>query len=55
MISADVFFIFKVLNFQVVKGVKGQKMVQNDKKNLPVARHISVTIHHMIIICGTQG
>ena len=33
IISLGVFFqFFKILIFQVVRGVKGQKMVQNDKK-----------------------
>ena len=36
IISPGFFFIFfKILIFQVVKGVKGQKMVQNDKKLCP--------------------
>ena len=32
MTSLDAFFFFKVLIFQTVRGVKGQKMAQNDKK-----------------------
>ena len=31
-ISRQFFHFFKILIFQVVRGVKGQKMVQNDKK-----------------------
>ena len=31
MISPVVFFNFKILIFQVIRGLKGQKMVQNDK------------------------
>ena len=34
-------------------GVKGQKIAQNDKI-LSVALDISRTIHHAIVICGTQ-
>ena len=33
-------------------GVKGQKMTQDDKKNLSVAVDISGTIYHMIVIYG---
>ena len=32
MISTGFFFIFDIFIFQAVKGVKGQKMVQDDKK-----------------------
>ena len=32
--------------------VKGQKMVQNDKKFLSAMLHISGPIHHMIVIYG---
>ena len=39
---------------KVTRTVKVQKMVQNGKKNLSVALHISETIHHMIIIYGTH-
>ena len=42
-----------VLFFAVSSGVKGQKMVQNDKK-LSVVLHISDSIHHMIVIFGTH-
>ena len=53
IISLGVFFnFFKVLIFWVVRGVKGQKNSQNDKK-MSVMLHISGTIH-MIVIYGTQ-
>ena len=111
IISLGIFQFFKILIFWVVRGVKGQKMVQNDKKFcllhlmfqephiicswfmvhmckriissgiffivsnfwflgslggkrarngpkwqkiLSVSLHISGTIHHMVVICGTQ-
>ena len=54
MISPGFFSFFVILIFWVVKGVKGQKMVQNDKKILSVVLHISGTIHHMIFIYGTH-
>ena len=44
----------QIFIFQVVSGVKGQKMVQNDKKIMSVVLHISGTIHHMIVIYGTH-
>ena len=40
------FLFFKILIFWVVRGVKGQKIVQNNKF-LSVALHISRTIHHL--------
>ena len=43
-ISNDFFHFLKILILQVFKGVKGQKIVQNDKKILPVVLHISGTI-----------
>ena len=43
----------EVLFFGVSSGLKEQKMVQNDKK-LSVVLHISDSIHHMIMIFGTQ-
>ena len=50
MISPQVFFnLFKILIFWVFKGIKGQKMVQNDKK-FSVTLHISGTIYRMIFI-----
>ena len=54
MTSPDVFSFFQNFDFLGVSGVKGQKMAQNDKKILSVMVHISRTIHHMIVICGTQ-
>ena len=42
------FFFFKVLIFQTVRGVKGRKMAQNDKKNMFVSLCISGTVPH----CG---
>ena len=54
MISPDVFSFFQNFDFLGVSGVEGQKMAQNDKKILSVMVHISGTIHHMIVICGTQ-
>ena len=54
IISQGLFYIFlKILIFQVVRGLKGQIMVQNDKKILSVALGISAIIHHMIIVYGT--
>ena len=47
------FYVYEVFIFQVVKGVKGQKMAQGDKKILSGALHISGTIYHMIVIYGT--
>ena len=35
IISPSVFFNFKILIFQVVRGIKGQKMTQNNKKFCP--------------------
>ena len=54
VLSPGFFSFFVILIFWVVKGVKGQKMVQNDKKILSVVLHISGTIHHMIFIYGTH-
>ena len=52
-ISPGVFFhFFDIFIFQDVRGVKGQKMAQDDKKNLSVAVDISGTIYHMIVIYG---
>ena len=42
------------LIFWVVRGVKGQKIAQNDKKNLSVTLDISETLHYMIVICGAE-
>ena len=48
------FFIFDIFIIWAVRGVKGQKMAQDDKKILSVALHISGTTHHMILIYGTH-
>ena len=54
MISPGVFFQFcDVFIFWAVRGVKGQKMAKDDKKNLSVVADISGTIYHMIVIYGT--
>ena len=52
-ISRIFFYFLKMLIFWVAIGVKGQKMTQHEKK-LSFVLHISGTIHHMIIICGTH-
>ena len=54
MISPGFFFIFAFFIFEGVRGVKGQKIVQDDKKNLSVELHTSGTINHMILINGTH-
>ena len=41
-----------LLIFRVVRGVKGQKMVQNDKKKLSVALYIWKAIYDMTVIYG---
>ena len=51
--SGVLYVFFQIFILTVVSWVKGQKMAQNDKK-LSVALHISGSIHHMIVICGTQ-
>ena len=53
--SKNFLSIFSNFCFQVVRGVKGQKMVQNEKKILFVALYISETIHTMIFIYGTHA
>ena len=53
IISAAFFYVYEVFIFQVVRGVKGQKLAQGDKKILSGALHISGTIYHMIVIYGT--
>ena len=58
MISPGCFSFFGIFIFWAVRvgwgrGLKGQKMAQDDKKNLSVAVDISGTIYHMIIIYGT--
>ena len=39
--------------FWAVRGVKGQKMTQDNKKNLSIVVDISGTIYHMIVVYGT--
>ena len=51
IISPGAFFNVKILIFQVVKGLKGQKMSQNVENLFP---YISGTIYHMIYIYGTH-
>ena len=54
VISPGVFFHFhKIFIFQIVRGVKGQNLVQNNKK-FSVTLQISGTIHHMNVIYGTH-
>ena len=49
------FFIFDIFIFQGVRGVKGQKIAQDDQKIPSVVElHISGTMHHMILINGTH-
>ena len=51
--SRSFFIFFKNFDFLGCKGGKRAKLARNDKK-LSVVLDISGTIHHMIIICGTQ-
>ena len=44
------FHFFKILIFQIVTGVIGQKMVENRTKFCLMTLHISGTIHDMIVI-----
>ena len=55
MIFPGVFFFqfCDIFNYLAVRGVKGQKMAKDDKKNLSVAVDISGTIYLMIVIYGT--
>ena len=53
IISLGVFFNFKILTLRIVRGLKDQKMAQNDK-NLSVTPYISGTIYHMIFIYGAH-
>ena len=46
-------FFFYIFIFWAVRGVKGQKKVQDNKNILSVALHISGTIYHMIVTYGT--
>ena len=48
------FHFFKTLVFWVVSELKGQKMSQTDKIIMSVVLYILGTIHHMIVIYGTQ-
>ena len=51
MMPPGAFFQFcEILIFWAVRGVKGQNMAKDDKKNLSVAVDISGTIYHMIVI-----
>ena len=52
MISPGVLSFFNIFIFWAVRGVKGQKMAQDDKNILSVALHISETIYLMIVIYG---
>ena len=52
-ISGFFFHSFKTLILWVVRGVKEQKMAQNEKKNLSVTLHMPGTMHQMIAIYGT--
>ena len=47
------FHFYEILIFWAVRGVKGQKMAQDEKKILFVALHILGTIYYMIVIYGT--
>ena len=50
--SSFFFFFVETFIFRVVRGVKEQKIAQDDKKNLSVAVDISGTIYHMFVIYG---
>ena len=52
-ISKYFFHFFKISIFLVVRDVRLQKLVQNNK-NLSAALHISGTVHHMIAIYCTH-
>ena len=48
------FQFFEIFSFQSVRGIKGQKIVQNEKITITsVTRYISGTVKHMIMIFGT--
>ena len=47
-------FFFKILIFRVVRGVKGQKMAQNDKKLCQLCLFISGPIYYMNFSDGTN-
>ena len=46
--------MFDIFICWAVKGVKVQKIAQDDKKILSVALHISGAAHHTILINGTH-
>ena len=47
------FQFFETFSFQSVRGIKGQKIAQNEKITITsVTRHISGTVKHMIMIFG---
>ena len=53
MLSPGAFFkLCQIFIFWAVRGVKGQNMAKDDKKNLSVAADMSGTIYHMIAIYG---
>ena len=56
IISPGVFLFFKNFDFLGFRrGVRGQKMVQNDKKLCPLCSISQEPyIHHMIVIYGTH-
>ena len=48
MISPGIFFIFSNFDFEIVSGVKGQKMIQNDKKlclSHPISQELCILSH----------
>ena len=51
IISPGSFFIFDIFIFLAVRGVKRQKIDQDDKIILSVELHISGTIHHIRGAC----
>ena len=53
-ISRTIFHFFEILIFQVVRGVKGQKMFPSNKNILSVVLYISGTIDHMTVIYLTH-
>ena len=52
MISQGAFFMFFKFWFFRLLGGEREKMVQNDKKFLSIALHISGTIHDMDVVYG---
>ena len=53
IIAPGVFNFSKILIFLIVRGIKGQKMLENEKK-LSVWLHIAGTIHLMFVIYGVH-